>query len=155
MGNTGKSESGYSGGDVLVLSDEMILRLKSNAGRTYPEECCGLLFGVVTDDGIILVQEEVSIENRDGRKKVHFQIEPMEIYRNEKEQKEKGLDILGFYHSHPDLPAIPSDEDIKEMIPGPLYLIMSVYENKPVRLRAWRRDRDTGLIREMRVLRNG
>ena len=142
------------GGEILVLSEELTLRMKSHAGETYPKECCGLMFGFITDDGVTVVQESVCIDNRDRRKDYHFRIEPMEIYKHEKEQKEKGLDILGFYHSHPDRLAIPSDEAIREMIPGPVYLIMSAFAGGHIRLRAWRRDPDSGLIRELRILHN-
>ena len=140
--------------EAVVLPEELIRRLRSHAGEIYPEECCGLLFGSVTDAGIIVVTEDVRIENRDDWKERHYGIDPLELLAFEKEQKEKENEILGSYHSHPDHPAIPSEEDIREMIPEMLYLILSVSKENFGRMRAWRKEPGTDQVRELRIFKS-
>ena len=139
---------------AVVLPEELSLRLKAHAGETYPEECCGLLFGSITDVGIIVIAEGVRIENCDDRKDKHYGIDPLELLEFEKEQKERGNEILGSYHSHPDLPAIPSEEDLREMIPEMLYLILSVSKENTGRIRAWRKDQSSKQVRELRIFKS-
>ena len=137
----------------IVLQEALRDHMKEHAGETYHRECCGLLFGTVTEDGAYVIRDTVRVENRvaEDRRKTHYGIDPMELYGYEKEKREAGNDILGFYHSHPDHPSIPSDEDIREMVPGMLYLIISVIEGKPTRLRGWKQDAATGQVREIRI----
>ena len=82
--------------------------IKEYANEHYPHEACGILFG---EDGIIT--EASGLDNRlskaDSTK--HFYMDPTEIFRAEKEARLKGLSILGFFHSHPDAPAVLSKED--------------------------------------------
>ena len=153
--------------DRIALQEMPREHMKKPAGEDYPWECCGLLFGMVTEEGTIVIQNAVGAKNRapedgdhstvsdpreyDDRKKTHYGIEPLELYRYEKEQREAGRIILGFYHSHPDHPAIPSEEDIREMVPGMLYLILSVSEGIPTRLRGWKKDTAAGPARELRI----
>ena len=61
----------------------------------------------------------------------------MEIYRLERKYEEQGYEIVGFYHSHPDCPAVPSEEDEREMIPDMVYLIVSVNKGCLNDLRVW------------------
>ena len=141
------------GEGAVVLSEELLLQLKNDARDTYPFECCGLLFGNITDDGITVIKEVVRIENRDSRRK-HYGIDPLELLKSEKDQKVKGNEIVGSYHSHPDQPAIPSEEDIREMIPEMIYLILSVSEENVGRSRAWRKGRSSDLVRESRIYKS-
>ena len=139
---------------TVVLPEELIQRLKAHAGEAWPEECCGLLFGSITYAGIIVITEGVRIENHDSRKQNHYGIDPLELLEFEKEQKERGNEILGSYHSHPDLPAIPSEEDLREMIPEMLYLILSVSKENTGRIRAWRKDQSSKQVRELRIFKS-
>ena len=56
----------------------------------------------------------------------HFEMDPMFLYQVEREIERSGLEIVGFYHSHPDCKAVPSEQDLHYMIPGLVYAILSV-----------------------------
>ena len=151
----------------IVLQESLREWMKVHGRNTYPEECCGLLFGIDNGDGAFVIRDVVQMENRasadrdqqaasgtesiENTRITHYGMDPLELYRHEKEQRETGNDILGFYHSHPDHPSIPSDEDIREMVPGMLYLILSVPEGNPGRPQGWKKDAATGQVRELRI----
>lgn len=99
----------------------------AHAIREYPLECCGVLLGARETERRTVYQT-VPTQNRAeaGQKKTHFRIDPLELVRIENLALEKGWEIVGFYHSHPDYAALASGEDIARMIAGYSYLILSV-----------------------------
>ena len=98
------------------------------AKKAYPSECCGILVGKKSEKGEIEVTDirEASNQIQGGEEASHFSIDPLFLYNTERELESRGLEIVGFYHSHPDCKAILSAEDIKYMVPGLIYTIMSV-----------------------------
>ena len=122
--------------------------IKEYANEHYPHEACGILFG---EDGIIT--EASGLDNRlskaDSTK--HFYMDPTEIFRAEKEARLKGLSILGFFHSHPDAPAVLSKEDEEYMIPGLIYLIVSVTRDKVPEIRTYIKNSPDGEAYEINV----
>ena len=123
-----------------VLTEALLQRLMQHGEDQYPEECCGLLFGTARPDGTVLIRKTVPMKNQVVGRNTHYGINPLELHRREVESQGEGLEILGFYHSHPDCPAVPSEEDRREMLPGMLYLILSVRDGKTDGLRGWEKD---------------
>ena len=103
-------------------------QMESAAKKAYPCECCGILVGKKSEMGEIEVTEirEASNQIQGREEATHFSIDPLFLYNTERELESRGLEIVGFYHSHPDCKAILSDEDRKYMVPGLVYTIMSV-----------------------------
>lgn len=126
----------------LLLTDEHIATMKHHAENTYPEECCGVILGKVDSDSKQTVRV-VGLENSfQGEKHNRFLITP-EMYRRwEKEALKEDLDIIGFYHSHPDSPAIPSEYDRSHAWPWYSYIIISVQAGKATEVRNWRLQED-------------
>ena len=115
-------------------------QMESAAKKAYPCECCGILVGKKSEKGEIEVTEIRKASNQiQGQKSVHFQIDPLFIYRLEQELESRGLEIVGVYHSHPDCPAILSKEDEKYMLPGLEYVIMSVQNGEVVDVKSYRK----------------
>lgn len=112
---------------MLILKSDISERLISHAEAEYPRECCGILLGEC-DGGRKTVRRIMETENTVGGEHgtSHFRIDPLAVAKAEREQ----LEILGFYHSHPDCEAIPSKEDILHMIEGYSYPIISVRNGK-------------------------
>ena len=106
------------------ISEAIFHELSEQVRKAYPRECCGVLLG--TEDYRILEGRPLNNRVREDAALLHFQMDPLEIYRLEREAEEKGLCCLGFYHSHPDHAAVPSREDQQYMIPEQFYLIISV-----------------------------
>lgn len=120
----------------------------SHARRAYPEECCGILIG---DGKKRLIKRLFRTENRfKERLKDRYSIDPKEILRAEKEARNEGMEILGFYHSHPDHPPRPSSFDREMAWPLYSYIIIAV-DTKGMEARAWWFEDEDGEFKEERI----
>ena len=116
-------------------------QMESAAKEAYPCECCGILVGTRSKDEVEFVEaREVPNQIQGVLKNAHFVIDPLYLYQVEKELESRSLEIVGFYHSHPDCKAILSDEDIKYMVPGLVYTILSVTTQGVVDVKSYTRD---------------
>lgn len=124
-----------------VFFDPEAYRLMSEHIRSlYPHEACGVLVGDCRGEriGDVCITENTVADDRAGRS---FFIDPLEIYRIEKETAGKES-IIGFFHSHPDRPAVVSEKDEEFMIPGMLYLIVSVDDKGVREIRGYKKEQD-------------
>ena len=111
--------------------------MKQHAEETYPYECCGFIIGIQSDD-INKVKELIPADNsHKGEKRRRFFIDPLSYLKAEKIAEEKKLAIIGVYHSHPDHPPIPSDEDKRHALPGFHYPIITVKNGIANEIRSW------------------
>jgi proteasome lid subunit RPN8/RPN11 len=104
---------------MLKLSQSDYLSLRQHGEETYPHECCGVLLGRFDDNGAESVTKTVSRIARCGNTRAdsphnRYQIDPRELIRIQREGRERGEDIVGFYHSHPDHPPQWSPTDLAE-----------------------------------------
>ncbi len=111
--------------------------IHDHAKEAYPEECAGALVGVDTGD-IKLVVDVWRAENTHEEDRARrFLIEPLQIKEFEERARERDMDVLGFYHSHPDHPAEPSEYDRERAWPYYSYVITSVGKDKVEDTRSW------------------
>jgi proteasome lid subunit RPN8/RPN11 len=113
---------------MLKLSESAYLALRLHGEQTYPHECCGVLLGQFQDEGTKTVVRAVHCANtRSDSPQNRYHIDPRELIRIQREGRERGEDIVGFYHSHPDHPAQWSTTDLAEAHwIGCSYIITSV-----------------------------
>jgi proteasome lid subunit RPN8/RPN11 len=117
---------------VIALPDALAAAIRAEGETSYPDECCGVLLGEAgpAPDGAILrrVAQILPIDNaREPSEKYHrFRIEPEDYLRAEAAAEGRGLAIVGFYHSHPDHPARPSDYDRDHALPNWSYVVVAV-----------------------------
>lgn len=105
----------------------VIDRVVDHARRLAPHECCGVLIG---DDEDIL--DAVPAKNIADRPAVRFLIDPKDHLAALRDARRRGLDVVGFYHSHPRSAAIPSDTDRAEATyPRHLFLIVGLKDATP------------------------
>lgn len=124
---------------MLSLSPEQVSQMRQHAKSEYPHECCGAFLGRVLGDDVRWVEEVVPIANEQAsNRERRFLITPAQMMAIERQAREKGLTVLGFYHSHPDHPARPSDYDRENALPWYSYLIISVNKSKPGEMHCWR-----------------
>jgi proteasome lid subunit RPN8/RPN11 len=119
---------------MLKLSKLDHASLRLHGEETYPYECCGVLLGRFADDGSKSVARVVRCGNtRADSPHNRYNIDPKELIRIQREGRERGEDIVGFYHSHPDHPAQWSVTDLAEAHWfGCSYVITSVEKGKAV-----------------------
>jgi len=99
---------------MLTLSPSAYVSLRQHGEETYPHECCGVLLGRF-DDGSRTVSRIARCGNtRTDSPQNRYNIDPRELIRIQREGRERGEDIVGFYHSHPDHPAQWSSTDLAE-----------------------------------------
>src|SRR5215475_16005011 len=99
---------------MLKLGESIYNTLRKHGEETYPHECCGVLLGR-SSDGVNEVEDAVRAGNtRTDSAHNRYHIAPQELVRIQRQGRERGLDIVGFYHSHPDHPAQWSQTDFAE-----------------------------------------
>ena len=105
--------------------------IRRHGEETYPHECCGILLGV-SQGAIRTVRSTVRCGNtRTDSPQNRYHIDPRELVRAQREAHERSLDIVGFYHSHPDHPARWSQTDFEEAHwIGCSYVVTSVEKGK-------------------------
>jgi proteasome lid subunit RPN8/RPN11 len=116
---------------VLHLTRAVYDAIRAHGEQTYPHECCGVLLGKSTPEGW-LVQAAMPAGNaRTDSAHNRYNIAPAELVKIEREARRQGLGIAGFYHSHPDHPALWSATDLAEAHwLGCCYVITAVAQGK-------------------------
>lgn len=122
---------------MIIWSKNIEARMGRHAQETYPYECCGFMLGKETDKGAVIYDIIPASNTHNGEKRRRFLISPKEYMEAEREALKKGLDLIGVYHSHPDHPAIPSEEDRRHALPGFHYPIISVMDGEVRQIRSW------------------
>jgi len=117
---------------MLKIKDEDYAAIRRHGEDTYPHECCGVLLGRFEDNGTRIVTAIARCGNtRTDSAHNRYNIDPKELIRIQRAGRERGEDIVGFYHSHPDHPAQWSKTDLAEAHWfGCSYVITSVEKGK-------------------------
>jgi proteasome lid subunit RPN8/RPN11 len=150
---------------MIKLSARLRAEMQHHAEREYPHECCGLLIGRFEDNGQTRLIVEISpIENEFDRAALQelfndklqetddevatinpderhhrMLIPPLAYLQAERQYAQRGLGVVGNYHSHPEHPAVPSQFDLEHLAPWPTmsYIVISVRQGRAVELRSW------------------
>ena len=123
---------------MLKISQFEYNAIRRHGEETYPHECCGVLLGS-SDGETRSVTKTVRCGNtRSDSPHNRYHIAPQELVRIQRQAREAGLEIVGFYHSHPDHPARPSQYDLDHALPFFSYVIISVASGTPGDVRSWR-----------------
>jgi proteasome lid subunit RPN8/RPN11 len=124
---------------MLLLPPEHEEFVRAEGENAYPNECCGILIGEVDHSGVKIVKHTQAIHNarEDGEQYHRFLITPEDMLYAEQTARAMKLDVIGFYHSHPDHPAAPSDYDKDHALPFYSYVIVSVQQGKAQDLTSW------------------
>lgn len=144
----------------LWIGAECVEKIRAHGVETYPHECCGALLGRDSDaaeDGRPREILEVFplVNQREDSPQNRFSVSARDVIAAEKAARAQGLDVIGWYHSHPDHPAQPSEYDREHAWPWYSYVIVSVRERAAREMTSWRlreeRDRyDEEEIEEVR-----
>jgi proteasome lid subunit RPN8/RPN11 len=124
---------------MLNLSSELEKIVRADGEKAYPNECCGVLIGEIDNSGAKIAKHTQTISNSwEGSEQYHrFLITPEDMLKAEQTARAMKLDVIGFYHSHPDHPAAPSDYDRDHALPFYSYVIVSVKQGKAEELTSW------------------
>ena len=138
---------------MIVVTEKHLSDIRAHGERDYPFECCGLMLGQFESDGRKVVTELYPISNarEEEAKRNRFLIRPEELVRGEKYARQKGLDVVGFYHSHPDDRAMPSQYDLEHAWPTYSYIVVAVEKGHAADLRSWEMENDRSRFNEEEI----
>ncbi|WP_353930300.1 M67 family metallopeptidase [Okeanomitos corallinicola TIOX110] len=131
----------------LKLKTNHLEIIKNHAQNTYPEECCGLILGVLNQESKTVVEiiptenawntEAATFTEEKHSKNRRYAIAPQVILATQKAARDRNLNIIGIFHSHPDHPATPSEWDRIYAWPEYSYIIVAVENGKASELNSF------------------
>lgn len=120
------------------LAETHRTKVRRWARDAYPHEACGLLIGRSREDGGWSVVEVRRARNLEAeRASDRYVLDPEAFLAADRDARAAGLEVVGFWHSHPDSPAVPSETDRGAAWPGYAYLIVAVRRGRPREIRLW------------------
>ena len=130
---------------MIRVPKQLIDAIKAHGERTFPNECCGIIFGTLDEDGenglksLKTASELSALENNFAQdEKYHrFLITGQQMFEAEMYARKNGLEIVGIYHSHPDCASKPSEYDRSHAVPLYSYLITSILAGKAADVQNW------------------
>src|SRR5437763_15771737 len=137
---------------MIEITDEHLREIRAHGERDYPFECCGLLIGRFDGDSKVVVETyAISNAREEAAKRNRFLIRPEELVRGERYAREKSLDVVGCYHSHPDDRAVPSKYDLDHACPSYPYIVVAVDKGQAADLRSWEMECDRSRCNEEQI----
>jgi proteasome lid subunit RPN8/RPN11 len=139
-----------------VLPKSIAAQIELEGVNAYPNECCGILIGKEVA-GKRRVERLAPMKNVfDGGEQYHrFSIDPLAQIEAEKSADDSGQMVLGYYHSHPDHPARPSEYDRTHVPPWSFYshIIVAIEKGRPAEMTAWFMDEESEQFKSMELVR--
>lgn len=140
---------------TLWLSGHLAEKIRAHGAETYPHECCGALLGRDASavagidpgkDALTPPREILAlfplVNRREDSPRNRFSVAVDDVRAADKAAREQGLEVVGWYHSHPDHPARPSGYDRDHAWPWYSYIIVSVHSGAPQEVTSWRLNDD-------------
>ena len=125
-------------GFVLKISEALAGRIRAHGVETYPHECCGAILGRDGEAAREVLDLMPLANRRDDSPRNRFEVTSEDVRLAEKTARAQNLDLIGWYHSHPDAPARPSEYDREHAWPWYSYIIISVQSGQPRDMNSWR-----------------
>jgi proteasome lid subunit RPN8/RPN11 len=146
----------------LSINEALVEEIRQHGAKSYPNECCGALLGRESDAEAIparAAREALQIfplmNRREDSPRNRFFVTAEDAHDADKAAQEQGLELIGWYHSHPDHPARPSEYDREHAWPWYSYIIVSVQNGNPRDMTSWRlQDDRSAFVAEVVEIRN-
>jgi proteasome lid subunit RPN8/RPN11 len=111
---------------MIRIESEPWAAMVSHARKAYPNECCGAMIGAI-DDGAKIVRVAMPLENAfEGAQATRYELRPQDLLAADKAARERSMDLIGIYHSHPDCDAYFSQTDLKNSCSWYSFVVLSV-----------------------------
>ena len=123
---------------MIIIEPKARQLMTADAVKTFPDECCGFLFGIEKRDDRFITDILIVNNTKEGDKRRRFEISPKDYLKAEQYAENNDLQLLGIYHSHPNHPAVPGEHDRVAAQPWFSYIIISVRNKDVSAIRSWR-----------------
>jgi proteasome lid subunit RPN8/RPN11 len=123
---------------LLKISEELAGKIRAHGVETYPHECCGAILGRDGEGAREVLGLMPLANRRDDSPRNRFEVTSDDVRLAEKTARGQQLELIGWYHSHPDAPARPSEYDRDHAWPWYSYIIVSVQSGQPRDMNSWR-----------------
>ncbi len=122
---------------MLEIQKSLLEEIYQHAIDTYPDECCGIMAGVIQAENRI-VKKVFQAENLNKeRSHDRYEMNEKDFLRADRQAAKLGMDIVGIYHSHPDHPSKASETDRQKAHEGYSYLIVAIHDRKFYSKNSW------------------
>jgi proteasome lid subunit RPN8/RPN11 len=109
----------------------------AHARQTYPNECCGAMLGSLDGDSKV-VHEAIALRNAfEGAQAARYELRPEDLLAADKAARERGMDLIGIYHSHPDCDAYFSKTDLQNSCPWYSFVVLSIQKGEFHHANSW------------------
>ena len=137
---------------MIVLHKNQRHEIAQHGERDYPFECCGLLLGSFAANAKVVTEAyPISNAREESAKRNRFLITPEELMKGERYARQHKLEVVGFYHSHPDSPAVPSQYDLEHAWPTYSYIIVSTSADRAHDLFSWEQEPDRSRFKQEEI----
>ncbi|HLH17676.1 MAG TPA: M67 family metallopeptidase [Bryobacteraceae bacterium] len=122
---------------MIRIDSEPWAAMVSHARKTYPNECCGAMLGVI-EDGVKTVHEALPLENAfAGAQAARYELRPEDLLAADRAARARNMDLIGIYHSHPDCDAYFSETDLKNSCPWYSFVVLSIRNGEFHHANSW------------------
>ena len=122
---------------MIRIESEPWTAMVAHARETYPNECCGAMLGTV-DDETKTVREAMPLRNAfEGAQAARYELRPEDLLAADKAARERKMDLIGIYHSHPDCDAYFSQTDLKNSCPWYSFVVLSIQQGEFHHANSW------------------
>lgn len=122
---------------MIRIESEPWAAMVVHAREAYPNECCGAMLGATGDDGKV-VREAIRLENAfDGPQAARYELRPQDLLAADKAARDRNLELIGIYHSHPDCDAYFSQTDLKNSCPWYSFVVLSIQKGEFHHANSW------------------
>jgi proteasome lid subunit RPN8/RPN11 len=135
----------------IFLSEAAGAQIRAHGAETYPQECCGALFGHDRETGREVADSLPLVNRSEDSPRNRFSVTAEDVRVAERAASGKGLELLGWYHSHPDHAPRPSEYDREYAWPWYSYIIVSVEKGAPKGMSSWQLAEDRSRFSEEKI----
>ncbi len=122
---------------MIRIEREPWQAMTAHARKTYPNECCGAMLGT-TDGETKQVREAIALENAfEGAQAARYELRPEDLLAADRAARERGMDLIGIYHSHPDCDAYFSATDLRNSCPWYSFVVLSIQKGDFNHANSW------------------
>jgi proteasome lid subunit RPN8/RPN11 len=122
---------------MIRIETEPWQAMVAHARRTYPNECCGAMLGTIDGD-TKNVREAIALDNAfEGAQAARYELRPEDLLKADKAARDRGMDLIGIYHSHPDCDAYFSTTDLQNSCPWYSFVVLSIQKGEFDHANSW------------------